>query len=123
MTIKLIPGFDNLTRQQMFDISLAHIRTTRTQSMEDYVCMYTGSGCAAAPFIEPESRAAMDDHAARTGWRDLICEYDVSSHEADFVAELQCCHDLATVDEFMYSYERRMERLARNCGLTYIPEA
>lgn len=123
MTIKLIPGFDNLTRQQMFDMSLAHIRTTRTQSVEGHTCVYTGSGCAAAPFIEPESRAAMDYHAARTAWRDLVCEHDVSSHEADFVAALQHCHDNVTVDEFMYSYERRMEWLARNCGLTYIPEA
>ena len=123
MTIKLIPGFDNLTRQQMFDISLAHIRSTRKKSKEGANCVYTGSGCAAAPFIEPENRAAMDDWDASAAWLGLIRGHGVSSHEADFVTELQKCHDRATDDDFMYSYERRMERLARNCGLTYIPEA
>lgn len=122
-----IEGFESLTKQQLFDISLSHIRTTREQSMNGTVtCTYQGKGCAAAPFIRPDQRAAADRGCGvRTSspWEVLAMDDGlVPQHEWKFVQQLQSCHDLAGQYNFMLSYERRMEALAREFSLTYTPE-
>ena len=59
--MKLISNFDQLTKQDMFDMALAHVRKNGKQSMRDGVCCYTGTGigCAASVFIDPESLAKL----------------------------------------------------------------
>ena len=48
----VIPGFESLTKQQLFDISSAHILKTRTRCVTSSGgCTYRGVGCAAAPFL------------------------------------------------------------------------
>lgn len=119
-----IEGFENLTKQQMFDMSAKHILSTKTKSFnEDGNCSYAGTGCAAAPFIREECRAAADvdpSGGAATGWGFLRSRGDVPEHNAEFVRELQYCHDETEhevgsmfVDEWLDS----MYRLAEHMGL------
>lgn len=121
-----IEGFESLTKQQLFDISLTHIRTTRERSMKDDInCTYQGTGCAAAPFIRPDQRAAADvgrDDRASSAWEVLVEELLVPEHEREFVQRLQSCHDNASTRHFMPSYEGHMEKLAKEYSLTYTPE-
>lgn len=121
-----IDGFEQLTKQQLFDISLNHIRTTRERSMGDggADCTYQGKGCAAAPFIKPEHREFADTGGIGLNaapWSTLASKMLVPGHESVLVQSLQHCHDLAGND-FMKDYEQRMSNLAGWEGLKYEPE-
>lgn len=122
-----IDGFEQLTKQQLFDTSLNHIRITREPSMTagGAYCTYQGKGCAAAPFIKPEHREFADtgDTELKTAaWSTLVHKMLVPNHERDLVQKLQQCHDLANRARFMQDYERRMADLAEQEGLKYEPE-
>lgn len=129
--MKLISNFDQLTKQDMFDMALAHVRKNGKQSMRDGVCCYTGIGCAASVFIDPKSLATLstDDNGLR--WRILVTNNGLSMHEQAFVSRLQSCHDsyaasyqLSDADNdtmFMHHYEAHMRALAESNGLTYTP--
>ena len=118
-----IEGFEQLSKQQLFDMSLAHIRSTRKKSMQEQKCAYSGTGCAAAPFIRPEFRAYADTRAGTT-WNQLHERHKlVPAHEHHFIRGLQLCHDNAARDDgFMEYFNREMESLASRHGLTYTPE-
>lgn len=131
MNYATIPGFEALTLQQMFDISLAHIRSTRTKSIKPgstSVCVYSGSGCAASVFLRPERRDEFDAMYAghSVSWLTLAGTGHVPEHESYFVRELQNCHDRTPnkdgQEAFMAEYERSMSYLAERRGLTYTPE-
>ena len=130
MTIYItIPGFEKLTKQEMFDISARHILATGKPSVNEgsTLCVYAGSGCAAAPFIREDQREIADglDIGARgTGWKSLSDNGHVPKHEDDFVVRLQLCHDDAiTVSSeedfnFMELWEDSMRILAAEHGLS-----
>ena len=130
MTIYItIPGFEKLTKQEMFDISARHILATGKPSVNEgsTLCVYAGSGCAAAPFIREDQREIADglDISARsTGWKSLSDNGHVPKHEDDFVVRLQLCHDDAiTVSSeedfnFMELWEDSMRILAAEHGLS-----
>lgn len=128
--MKLISNFDQLTKQDMFDMALAHVRKNGKQSMRDGVCCYTGIGCAASVFIDPESLATLstDDNGRR--WRVLVMNNGLSMHEQAFVSSLQDCHDRCYIPThvlsdaendvlFMRQYELHMRALADKHDLTY----
>lgn len=129
--MKLISNFDQLTKQDMFDMALAHVRKTGKQSMRYGACCYTGIGCAASVFIDPESLANMSKKNNGRRWRDLVTSNEMSTHEQSFVSRLQTCHDsyiasyqLNDADNdtmFMHHYEAHMRALAESNGLTYTP--
>jgi hypothetical protein len=124
MSTKLITieGFEQLSKQQLFDMSLAHIRSTRKKSMQGSKCVYSGHGCAAAPFIRPEFRAYADRRQGTT-WEQLREGCLVPSHQYEFVRSLQLCHDNSPRDDnFMNEFNRGMERIASLNGLIYTPE-
>lgn len=134
MNFVTIPGFEAMTRQQLFDLSLAHIRSTGVKSTRKKqsgavfknVCCYGGTGCAAAVFLQPEYRDAFDQMAGGEGyaWTALARAGHVSPHEVEFVSYLQAAHDRAGTHgegQFMADYENRMRRLAENYDLTYTP--
>ena len=132
-----IPGFEDLTQQQMFDMSLAHIRKTRVKSYgkveatDGYgphlvdSCKYSGSGCNAAPFIREECRAEADcaNGPFSPCWRGLYDKGRVPKHEVLFVTQLQQVHDDCDINRFMVEYEKAMEAFAINHNLVYTPEA
>ena len=130
--MKLISNFDQLTKQDMFDMALAHVRKNGTQSMHDGVCCYTGIGCAASVFIDPESLATLSQKNNGLCWKNLVMNNGLSMHEQAFVSSLQGCHDRCYIpvrdlsdadnDElFMRQYELHMRALADKHDLTYTP--
>lgn len=126
-----IPGFDELTKQQMFDMSAKHIGSTGVQSRDsDGNCVYGGNGCAAAPFLTEEGKAIGDERTIKAqnsmaesggGWWALTKEQLVSKHNSDFICRLQDAHDttpaFADNDEFHKNYDSIMRNLAREHNL------
>ena len=110
-----IEGFDSLTKQQMFDMSAAHILSTKRKSCYEDApkCFYSGSGCGAAVFIKPEGREVCDNSINGT-WEGLASDGLVSSHEAEFVQKLQWAHDDASSspEDFLDSWKTRMRSVA-----------
>lgn len=116
MTIRLIEGFENLTRQQIFDMSAKHIIQQGRPGWDPISagCSYS-KGCAASIFIPEEDRSFADTVGA---WRFLpIDEYETS----DFVHALQIAHDDSIHDNecervadevFMRTWRARMMELA-----------
>ena len=110
-----IEGFDSLSRQQLFDMSAAHILSTKRKSCYEDApkCFYSGSGCGAAVFIKPEGREVCDNSINGT-WEGLASDGLVSSHEAEFVQKLQWAHDDASSspEDFLDSWKTRMRGVA-----------
>lgn len=116
-----IPGFEQLTKQQLFDMAAAHIKSTGKKSASNGICCYASSGCAASPFLQKKRREDADLVAgsAATGWRALQLEKYVPDTHASFVEELQTCHDWAEDGEhFMIQWTGGMIRLAERHGLS-----
>lgn len=113
-----IDGFEQLSKQQMFDMAAKHILKTGKQSLKviEYGsgCTYSGSGCAASVFIKPEYHAQADDCGP---WRILVKNGNASTHEKDFIQELQYAHDRALPDIFMFDWRGRMRVLAHDYQL------
>ena len=113
-----IPGFEKLTKQELFDLSARHILRTRQKSMTTgSICTYQGSGCAASPFLREECRAEADDAVGNPMWGNLAEEGLVPDHELKFVSELQKCHDESSSLNFMPEWRNKMRRLADDYGL------
>lgn len=110
-----IEGFEQLSKQQLFDMAAAHVlKNGRPSRAITGVCTYGGIGCAAAPFLKPESREAL--HGS---WSTLIELGSVPAHEGQFVQELQCCHDTAHRDVlFISDFQHKMLYLADEYGLS-----
>lgn len=111
-----IPGFESLTAQQVFDLSVAHIASTRTKSLDptdsDRRCIYSGSGCAAAPFLREECRKEADD-ATRGGWRILMSKGLVPGNNDELITLLQNAHDRTQDDQpFMPQWKAHMIQVA-----------
>ena len=107
-----IDDFENLTKQQMFDMAAKHILTTKKKSVSEHgACLYSGSGCAASVFIKPEFRKTADDLDSLdgTGWSHLVCENLVPDHLPKFVVDLQVAHDCSdSGPNFLTDYVQRM---------------
>ena len=119
-----IPGFEKKSKQELFNMSLAHVRSTGQRSLNPSGgCCYSGIGCAASPFLLPEKRAAADAIAAIScsDWGGLVEENVVPYINYEFVGQLQMCHDrdFPGGGKFLTQYEARMEELARHHGLIY----
>lgn len=123
MDIKLIDGFETLTKQQMFDMSLAHVRSTRKKSTSPAgLCVYGGIGCAASVFFADEESKKKADNWGKN-WSSIVYQNKLPEHEAEFIDELQMCHDQARHFEFfMADYESQMERVANRHSLKYSAE-
>lgn len=125
-----IEGFEQLSKQQLFDMSLAHLRTTRIKSVSrtgGSYCSYSGAGCAAAPFIREDQRKLADNPDGKIippglSWSGLVDRGLVPPHESSFVYELQACHDNASVSCFSRDVERFFKELASEEDLVYTPE-
>lgn len=115
-----IDGFEQLSKQQLFDMALSHIRSTRRQAKHVAGgCTYAGTGCAASPFLRPQERTT-----AYAGWMDLLRQALVPSHEPSLVCRIQSAHDNYFGDAagFMPHFEKEMSEVAWMFDLTYTPE-
>lgn len=116
-----IPGFDNMSKQELFDMSVAHIASTRQKSMNGTECCYGGSGCAAACFLQPEKRDAADrerNWGKSSSWNSLAELQRVPAHERELVCALQRAHDNSDNLAFMPEWKSRMLVVAKNYGLS-----
>lgn len=125
MSYITIKGFESLSRQQLFDMALSHIRKTGKKSVtgDSDRCIYSGSGCAASVFIKPELRSMADDQEM-VSWPALAESGLVPSDNEIFVSELQLCHDGARSEPhlFMKDFEDKMRTLADIYDLHYSSE-
>ena len=108
----VIPGFTSLSKQQLFNMSAAHVIKNGKSSRDDRTgrCIYSGIGCAAAPFLTKDARENLS-----APWDSLCFSQQVPNHEADFILHLQRCHDRARPTwglEFIASYKKSMRELA-----------
>lgn len=114
MTIKWnIPGLSKMTKQEIFDMSARHILSTGKKSYDivSKGCVYSGSGCAASPFI----RQQYLDEADEIGlWELLVNSNKVSKHHIDFIGQLQETHDEIREPDcrFMSAWKENMKLLA-----------
>lgn len=99
MSYMTIDGFENLTPQQCFDMTVDHLFKTKRKSIRQdsnsQACLYTGSGCAAAPFLAKETIEDVDNST----WDLLVRDGIVPSTHEYLIYSLQQCHDLTTATE------------------------
>jgi hypothetical protein len=109
-----IPEFTSLSRQQIFDMAVKHIGSTGKKSNDGNGCLYTSSGCNAAPLLTEEGRQIADGMGS---WPGVVEQQGAPPHEQDFIDRLQKAHDYATVEGFKNSYKSKMKVLARTFHL------
>ena len=107
-----IEGFESLTKQQMFDMSAKHVLANGRRSTNDGGCVYSGIGCAAAPFIKPEYREDADRVEAGSSWPFLCSANLVPGHNSGLVTAIQKCHDSAGSACFVGDIKKRMLEVA-----------
>ena len=108
-----IEGFESLTKQQMFDMSAKYVLANGRRSTNDGGCIYSGIGCAAAPFIKPEYREDADRAEAGSSWS-FLCSADlVPGHNSGLVSAMQQCHDSAGSACFVGDFKKRMLEVAK----------
>lgn len=120
----LVDGFDTLTPEQVVDLAYAHIhKTLRKSANASGNCMYSGLGCAAAPFVKPEKRNNVDAYG---GWRNLVSSKKLSEANMDLIVAVQTCHDSVDTNSFAnpdntYFVENFDEKLRRVCVTHGLP--
>jgi hypothetical protein len=121
MSYLTINGFSKLSKQQIFDTSVAHVLKNGRPSMEGRVCKYGGIGCGMAPFLK-EGKADVADSAqdryGASGWNELAARNRVPQKHKSFAVELQEAHDNAGLKateeqtDFRTDYRARVYALA-----------
>ncbi len=121
-----IPNFEQLTRQQMFDMAAKHIMSTGVPSVvqradSQWTCCYRGTGCNAAPFLQRDLLAEKHE----INWYAMTVHKFAPEYEVFFVRGLQAVHDSAadlailgkTDPNFMAKYIKGMLHFANHHGL------
>lgn len=116
-----IPGFEDLTPQQIVDMAEEHVRRTGRKSVnESRICLYGGIGCAASVFIRSECREDVEWR----NWPQLVIRGLVPSCNEHIVSACQAAHDIADSDNFLPEFTERMTRVREKYGLApYTPKA
>lgn len=112
-----IPGFEQLTAQEVFDISVNHLRKQGTKSRNSQgMCLYRaadGSKCAAGPLLREEAVASCENNS----WYSLAQRGSVPEIHRELVSELQATHDGAG----RCDWEEAWQHLASRSSLIYTP--
>lgn len=92
MTTKLwtIDNLPDMTAQEVFDTAAKHVLTNGRPSLNRKNCVYSGIGCAAAPFLKPEFTKRADEVG---NWMTLHTRNKVPDNHLSLIVELQSCHD------------------------------
>ena len=117
----VIPGFRKMSKQRILNLAVAHMAVERQASVLNNSCVYSGTGCNAAPLIRREMRDAAD----RIGnWSFLVETGFVPANNADFIQALQQAHDSVARSNaegdynFMARWKANMRALALEYGLS-----
>lgn len=105
--IKLIDGFDDLTQQDIFDLAVAHIGKTGVRSDRAGRCVYSGSGCNAAPLIASGHQRADQ----KGGWSSVVVATGRYAN-LSFINDLQDAHDRTSKGNFQSDWGKNMRDLA-----------
>lgn len=118
----VIPGFRKMSKQRIMDKARAHINITRKASMnQSRNCVYAGSGCNAAPLVNPSKRAVFDKIGP---WSELVEKGKVPGNNAEFISLIQDAHDSAasaSPSGFIDNYNENMKFVAKKYKLNYTP--
>lgn len=113
-----IPGFNRLTKQQMFNMAGKHLLSTGQKAYSRGTCTYSGSGCAASVFLQEDARGRLDGEGS---WNDLVHANFVSKHNHPFINELQVAHDSTPShfgsEQFMREWKEEMLKIAHRYNL------
>ena len=116
----VIPGFEKLSKQELFDMAAAHILKNGEPSIEAGACVYTGIGCAASPFLTERGK-----HELQGSWTQLRLNGTVPTHEYHFVQCMQQCHDEwggfqhnLRGPDFIHKFKESMRELAKANNLS-----
>lgn len=84
----VIPGFKDLSAQEVFDICFNHVKKTKKQCLVGSACSYESFGCAASPLLTEEARKKL------TGAWELLQENGkVPSEHLSLIVGIQRAHD------------------------------
>lgn len=117
-----IKGFEDLSAQRVFDMSVNHLRKQKARSMspggpnEYPVCAYRGEQgmmCAAGIFLNDRDAKLCEGKS----WDWLADNKMVPTNHHNLIVALQCCHDYLIVPE----WETRLKKIARDFNLIYNP--
>lgn len=99
-----IDGFEKLTKQDIFDMAVDHIANTKVPSVGKVFgtnidgCVYSGTGCNAAPLIKDGERNRADEVGS---WHSLVDAGMASETNQTFIANLQNAHDIPASEEIL----------------------
>lgn len=111
----VIKGFRKMSKQRIYDRAVKHIDTTRVKSFKINQCVYSGTGCNAAPLLVEEFREKADHYGA---WSELVTIGVVPATNEAFISDLQTAHDRSQNDSsFMRYWLRNMRELAEKYKL------
>lgn len=118
----VIPGFRKMSKQRIFNKAVAHIAKTRKKSVRgtNQNCVYSGSGCNAAPLLANDNVRMSMDNMGGSNWESLVQYGSVPANNAEFINELQRAHDSSAVhpDYFMKHWKASMYSLATRWNLS-----
>jgi hypothetical protein len=117
-----IPELPSMTPQEVFDKAARHVLANGEPSVDPTgSCVYSGIGCAAAPFIKPEFR-----EEAAGSWYSLHLPSQGKwehSHRPDahveLIGHLQGAHDhSANLPAFISEFKKEMVKVAERYSLS-----
>ena len=82
----VIPGFRKMSKQRIFNKAVAHISVTRKKSLrpDGIGCIYSGSGCNAAPLLASDAVRAECDRGSNS-WAELVYQGRVPATNEQFI--------------------------------------
>ena len=110
--------------QRLINEAYAHLTTTGVPSVDKHgQCTYSGTGCAFAPAIKPDKRAALKQKAAANSLLTL-CRPSLEEWalplDKYFAREVQACHDNAVdAPDFLQAFNHRLKCLCESKDYTY----
>lgn len=111
----VIDGFEQLTPQQCFDMAARHVlRNGRPGVDAGGSCVYSGIGCAAAPFLTEEAKSEFN-----YTWDQM----PVPNANRGLIRALQQAHDRAAMDhlngaDFVSAFKRNATEVGAGFGLS-----
>lgn len=102
-------------------MAVKHIGTTGVKSVNVHgKCIYSGTGCNAAPMLREDMRQDADAYGS---WSELVGEDMAPAHNVKFIVELQEVHDNSgkyasnLTASFRKAYLINMQALAKSHNL------
>lgn len=114
-----IPGFEDMTAQQVFDMSAAHLLRQMVRSEKPGACLYRSGelACAAGVFLTDAGAEIADSMGGSDGspWDRVVAAKIAPSTNESLIGSLQAIHDFREPDE----WRRALRLLAKEYNLNH----